>query len=109
MRTGSNPAIWRGNLKLLLPRTSRVHTVEHHAPLDWREAPDFLRQLRMREGVGPRALEFLIHTAARSGEVRTAQWNDINLDEAEWIIPAQRMKGGKEHPCQYGGTFERAL
>ena len=53
--------------------------------------------MRQREGVGPRALEFLILSAARAGEVLGATWNEINLETEEWIIPEGRMKNGKEH------------
>jgi integrase len=53
--------------------------------------------LREREGMGARALQFAILTAARSGEVRGARWSEIELDRAEWNIPAARMKTGETH------------
>jgi integrase len=96
-RTGTNPAIWRGNLKLMLPATAKVRTVKHHAALDWREMPAFMAQLRARDGRGAKALAFAILTAARSGEVRGARWTEIDLDRAIWTVPAARMKGGREH------------
>jgi integrase len=96
-RTGTNPAIWRGNLKLMLPATAKVRAVKHHAALDWRLAPAFVAALRERDGMGALALEFAILTAARSGEVRGARWSEIDLDRAIWTLPAARMKGGREH------------
>jgi integrase len=96
-RAGTNPAIWRGNLKLMLPAKTKVRAVKHHAALDWREMSTFMSQLRERDGMGARALEFAILTAARSGEVRDARWGEIDLERATWTIPAARMKGGREH------------
>ena len=69
----------------------------HFAALDWRDASAFMAALRAREGMGVRALQFAILTAARSGEVRGAQWSEIDMEPAEWIIPAERMKTGQPH------------
>jgi len=96
-RDGENPAAWRDHLALVLPARSKVAPVVHHPALDWQDAPAFMAALRAREGMGARALEFAILTAARSGEVRRAQWSEIHLDRAEWIIPAARMKAAKDH------------
>jgi integrase len=96
-RTGSNPAIWRGNLKLMLPGKAKVRAVKHHAALDWREAPAFMAELRERDGMGAAALTFAMLTAARSGEVRGARWTEIDIEHAVWTVPAARMKGGREH------------
>jgi integrase len=96
-REGPNPAVWRGHLQLMLPARGKVAPVVHHAALDWREAPAFMAKLRAREGMGARALEFAILTGARSGEVRGAEWAEIDLDRAEWIIPAKRMKAKRAH------------
>ncbi len=96
-RDGENPARWRGNLDHLLPKPSKVRKVRHHPALPWRELPDFMQRLAMVEGMGARALEMVILTAARSGEVRGATWDEIDLDEAVWTIPAERMKGGRTH------------
>jgi len=96
LREGENPARWRGHLKLLLsarPKASRGH----HAALPYRQMPEFIEQLQEREGTAARALEFLILTAARSGEVRGARWEEIDLDARRWNIPAERMKAGKPH------------
>jgi integrase len=96
-REGPNPAVWRGHLQLMLPSRAKVARVKHHAALDWREASAFMAKLREQDGMGALALEFAILTAARSGEVRGATWAEIDLDEAVWTVPAERMKAGKEH------------
>jgi integrase len=96
-RTGENPARWRGHLENLLPKKSKVRRVEHHAALPYGEIADFMAALRQQEGVPARALEFAIFTAARSGEVLGARWNEINLAERLWTIPADRMKAAREH------------
>lgn len=96
-RRGDNPARWRGNLDAVLPKPGKVAKVTHHAALPIDDLPGFMRELRTREGTAARALEFLILTAARSGEVRGATWEEIDLDAALWTIPAERMKAGKEH------------
>jgi integrase len=95
-RSAPNPATWRG-LKMLLPRKPKLQRVQHHAALDWREAPAFMGELRERGGMGARALEFAILTAARSGEVRAMQWAEVDLERAVWSIPGSRMKAGREH------------
>jgi len=96
-RKGENPARWRGHLDKLLATPSKVQPVEHHAALAHGEVGAFMAELRQQAGMGARALEFAIITAARSGEVRGATWSEIDLDAATWTIPAGRMKAGKEH------------
>lgn len=96
-RTGENPARWRGHLDKLLPARSKVQKVKHHAALPFVELPAFMRDLPGRDGVAPRALEFLILTGARTGEVIGATWSEIDLDAKVWTIPAERMKGKREH------------
>jgi integrase len=96
-RAGENPAAWKGHLALTLPARSKVRKVEHHAALPWREIADFMLALKDQHGVGARALQFAILTAARSGEVRGARWSEIDMSAATWIVPAGRMKGGREH------------
>jgi integrase len=96
-REGANPARWKGHLDNQLAAPTKVAKVEHHAALDLNAAPGFLSALRQQNGMGARALEFAILTAARSGEVRGATWEEIDLDEAVWTVPAERMKAGKEH------------
>jgi integrase len=96
-RTGENPARWRGHLKATLPSPTQVRPVKHHAALPWPELPAFMADLRTREAAAARALEFAILTAARSGEVLGARWNEINLKSAVWTVPAERMKAKREH------------
>lgn len=96
-RDGENPARWRGHLASLLPKPSRIKRVQHHAALPFFEVPEFMSDLRLTEGVAPRALEFAVLTAARSNEVRGARWPEINFAERTWTIPPERMKSGKEH------------
>jgi integrase len=95
-RTGDNPALWRGHLRNVLPQRQKL-TRGHHAAMPYRELPNFTERLRAYDATAAKALEFLILTAARSGEVLNAAWSEIDLDEAVWIVPASRMKAGKEH------------
>jgi integrase len=96
-REGLNPARWRGNLDAALPKPSKVAKVQHHAALDIRQMGAFMARLNTQPGNGARALEFAVLTAARSGEVRGAKWMEIDLPNALWTIPAERMKSGREH------------
>lgn len=95
-RSGENPARWKGHLDQLLPKRTRLAR-GHHAALPFMDVPDFIRDLRTRPATSALALEFTILTAARSGEVRGATWREINMDDATWTVPAQRMKAGREH------------
>jgi integrase len=96
-RTGENPARWRGHMDKLLPALSKVRRVAHHAAMPYVEVPGFLVSLREQEGVAGRALEFAILTAARTGETIAATWDEINMGEKAWTVPAGRMKTGCEH------------
>jgi len=96
-RAGENPARWRGHLDQLLPARSKVHNVQHHAALPFSELPPFIAALRERAGVAARALEFAILTAARTGEVIGATWDEIDIGRRLWTVPANRMKGHREH------------
>lgn len=96
-RQGENPARWKGHLDAVLPKPRKVKKVRHHKAIQWQEVGRFVAELRHREGISARALEFLILTAARSGEVRGATWDEIDLDRRLWTIPANRIKAGKEH------------
>lgn len=97
LRTGANPARWRGHLDHLLPARAKVARVKHHAALDWREIGPFMTRLRAVDGAGARALEFAVLTAARSGEVIGATWDEIDLPARTWTVPAERMKAAREH------------
>jgi integrase len=94
---GENPATWKGHLDKLLPKTSKVRKVENHAALPYADLPAFMMDLRQREGIAAAALEFLILTAARTGEVLGATWDELDLRKSVWTIPGERMKNGKEH------------
>lgn len=94
---GENPAVWRGHLAVLMPASSKVKRVKHHPALSWRKMGAFMSKLREMPGISPRALEFTILTAARSGEVRGARWSEIDLKDGLWVVPAARMKAGKAH------------
>ncbi len=96
-RSGENPARWKGHLEHILPKPSAVAKVEHHAALPWKETATFMKALRKQEGIGARALEFLILTAARSGEVRLAPWSEFDLDAGVWTVSSERMKARREH------------
>ena len=95
-RTGENPALWRGNLKNVLPARQKLQR-GHHAAMPYREVPEFMQRLRASGALAANALEFLILTAARSGEVLGAQWSEIDFERALWTVPAERMKAGKAH------------
>lgn len=95
-RSGENPALWRGHLKSILPARQRL-TRGHHAAMPYRDIPAFMAQLPGKEAMAARALEFLILTAARSGEVLGATWAEFDLEKALWTVPATRMKAGREH------------
>jgi integrase len=96
-RTGPNPAAWKNNLDAVLPKPTKLKNVEHFAAVPIDDAPGLLTQIRKRRGNAAKAVEFLILTAARSGEVRGADWSEIDLKARTWTIPASRMKAGKEH------------
>jgi integrase len=95
LREGENPARWRGHLDQLLPKRSKVARVQHHPALPFMALPDFLIDLRTMEGVAPLALEFTILTAARTNETIGATVNEFTT--GTWIIPGERMTGGREH------------
>lgn len=95
-RSGENPARWRGHLDQILPKRQRLSR-GHHTALPYDAVPDFMADLRGRSAVAALALEFTILTAARSGEVLGAQWDEIDLEKTVWIIPPARMKAAREH------------
>lgn len=97
IRSGDNPARWRGHLDNLFPKPSKVRAVKHHPALAHTDISDFMTELAQRQGVAARALGFTILTAARSGETRGMTWAEVDLEKRVWIIPADRMKAGKEH------------
>jgi integrase len=96
LRSGENSARWRGHLDQLLPKRPRL-TRGHHAAMDYAAIPGFMANLKPRQSIAVLALEFAILTAARSGEVLGARWEEFDLDQAVWTVPAARMKGAREH------------
>lgn len=96
-RSGENPAVWRGNLKLLLPAYSKRKNVKHHAALPFEDLPQFYKKLMGNEALVGRLLEFIILTACRSGEARMAKWHEIDQKNMTWTVPAERMKAGRTH------------
>jgi integrase len=96
LRAGVNPAVWRGNLDHLLPRSKRLARV-HHAALPFNEVPAFVSELSGQASVVARALTFVILTGVRSGEALGARWDEIDFVTKVWTIPAARMKAGRAH------------
>jgi integrase len=96
-RSGENPARWVGNLKETLPAKTKVAKTRHHPALPYGEIPAFMEELRANGSISARALEFTILTAARTSEVIGAKWPEIDRQRAVWVVPAERMKSGKEH------------
>ena len=97
LRDATNPARWRGHLDKLLAKPSKINKREHHAALSVGDVGAFMARLRSADGMGARALEFVILTAARSGEVRGATWAEFDLGAKVFTVPVSRMKAGKEH------------
>lgn len=95
-RSGQNPALWRGHLDNLLPKRRKLSR-GHHAAMPYERVPAFVADLRERDAMAARALEFTILTAARTGETFGATWREIDLEAAIWTIPRERMKAGREH------------
>lgn len=95
-RQTDNPARWRGLLDKIMPKRQKL-TRGHHAALPYAMAPAVVAKLRESSGTAARAVEFLILTAGRSGEVRGATFDEIDTEARTWTVPADRMKAGKEH------------
>jgi integrase len=96
LRTGENPARWRGHIAQILPKRSRL-TRGHHRAMPYDDLPAFVEKLRTHKAMAAMALEFAILTAARTGEVIGATWAEIDLEKRVWTVPANRMKAAKEH------------
>jgi integrase len=100
-RTGDNPAAWRNHLDKILPAPGKIAKPVHHPALPYAQIARFLVDLRARNDVAARALEFAILTAGRTNEVLGARWSEIDTATRIWTIPADhiagRMKGGREH------------
>lgn len=96
LRAGPNPALWRGHLDHLLSKPLQVEK-SHHAAMPYDEVPAFMTALRHRETVATLALELMVLTASRSGEVLGARWAEINTKDRLWVVPSVRMKSGRAH------------
>jgi integrase len=96
-RSSENPAKWRGLLDKLLPNPNKISPHKHHRALPIDAMPEFYARLRTQVGVSAQALEFLILTAARTGEVRGCLWEEIDLKGNIWVVPGHRMKSGRTH------------
>lgn len=103
LRTGDNPASLKGGLGQLLPKANKIAKVKHQPALPCQQVHAFVQALRQKKGISPKAFEFLILTAARSGEVLGAKWDEIDLSTKIWTIPAERMKAGREHRVPLSG------
>jgi integrase len=102
LRSGENPAAWRGHLALILPKRPKISKV-HHPALAYSDVPAFIAKLRENESLHAPALEFIILTAARSAEALGARWAEIDLATKVWTIPAGRMKAGLAHRVPLSG------
>jgi integrase len=96
-RSGENPARWRGHLQLALARPEKIAPHQHHAALPYAAIGELMADLRGRDSTSARCLEFLILSAARTGEVIGATWDEIDLAQKIWTVPAGRMKSNREH------------
>ncbi|WP_327858741.1 tyrosine-type recombinase/integrase [Acinetobacter guillouiae] len=92
---GDNPAEWKGNLEPILGNLKQVS--RPHPSLPYNQVAEFVQHLRQKEGISPKALEFAILTACRSGEIFGSKWQEIDFESKVWIIPKERMKADKEH------------
>jgi len=95
-REGDNPAVWRGNLSEALPKPRKL-TRGHFKAMPYKEVPGFLARLKELESSSARAMEFLLFTVCRSGEILNAKWDEIDLEESLWTIPSDRTKTGEEY------------
>ncbi len=96
-RNGENPARWDGHLAELLPAPAKIKKTSNHSAMPYAEIADFMQQLKQRDTNSAKALQLCILTATRTNEVIAATWDEIDLEQAIWKIPAERMKAGKQH------------
>jgi len=97
LRTGDNPAAWKGNLQFKFPKRSVVQPVEHFEAMSREDLPGFFALLWPRKETSYQALKFIILTAARTDQALSATWTEIDLEKRLWVIPAHRMKSPREH------------
>jgi integrase len=106
-RSGDNPARWKGNLSEILPKPSKVAKGENHPAVDLGDAARWWAELGRREGMAARALQFVALTGSRSGNVREMTWDEVHFRSSDktdragsiaiWVVPASKMKNGREH------------
>ena len=101
LRTGLNPATWRGHLETILPKPNKIKGEEHHKALAYQDIPDFIGKLKEMDGVAALALEFVILNANRTGEVIGGLRSEVNANDM-WVIPKDRMKAHREHRVPLG-------
>ena len=94
---GENPAQWKNNLDKIMPSPKKIKQEKHHEALPYKKIYEFFEFTRAKDNVSARALEFVILTAVRSSESTEARWDEIDLKEKTWTIPAGRMKAKKTH------------
>jgi integrase len=97
LRTGDNPAMWRGNLKHLLPSPRKLHRKKGHVSLTYSKAPALMEGLALDPAIIARCVEVGILTVARSQEIRTMEWKELDLESRTWTCPADKMKMKKDH------------
>lgn len=97
LRSGDNPARWKGHLEHLLPSPQKIAPVVHHPALAYAQAPAFMARLMRHTGVSGLCLQWVILTACRSGEGLGARWDEIDTENAIWVVPAARTKTAREH------------
>ena len=101
LRTGLNPATWRGHLETILPKPNKIKEEEHHKALPYQDIPEFIGKLKEMDGVAALALEFVILNANRTGEVIGGLRSEVNTNGL-WVIPKDRMKAHREHRVPLG-------
>ena len=96
-RTGDNPAGWKGNLSEIFPKPTDVQVKKHFKAMDFKDVPEYFRELREIDTITAKALAFTILTASRNTEGRCAVWSEIDLKGRMWTLPKERMKAKKAH------------
>ncbi len=109
LRTGRNPAAWRGRLEHALPKRPKSARVKHHPSLPWPEMPEFMAILKAHTKTQARMIEFGIYCASRPGEVRMAEWSEISDDFSLWTIPGEKMKMDLPHPVPLSRQAQELL
>lgn len=103
LRSGENPALWRGHLDKLLPKRRKL-TRGHLAAMPYADVPALMVMLNALTGMSALALRFAILTAARSGEVLGARWREMDIEARTWVVPKERMKARREHRVPLSGA-----